>query len=274
MNHNGHAWHGAEIMQHEGVRQERPRVLLAEDDDEMRSLLASALRRDGYEVRTCTNGINLLERVAPSFPHGGAEDYALIISDIRMPGLSGLEVLADLQGHRSAPPLILITAFGDEATHAQAKRLGAVAVFDKPFPIDRLLDATHRIVGPQEVGRRHKRYLELEVTAGAILREAERWHRSHRRRSAAQRFSGRWIPSPGWVVCIKQPEEHPDPTHRTAVLWEEGSDTRIIVVDSVPPQSGETRFAVEGRIRVVGRDSITLDLAEFRPLGAWSPATL
>ena len=274
MNYNGHPWHGIELVRHDAARLTRPRVLLAEDDDEMRSLLASALRKDGYDVRTCTNGINLLERVAPSFPHGGTEDYALVVSDIRMPGLSGLEVLADLQGHRSAPPLILITAFGDEETHARAKRLGAVAVFDKPFQIDRLLAEAHRVVDPQEAGRRHKRYLEPEVTAGAILREAARWHRSHRRRAAAQRFSGRWIPSPGWVVCLKPSEERPDPTRRTAVLWEEGSDARIIVVDSIPLQSGETRFAVEGRIRVVGRDSITLDLAEFRPLGAWNPATL
>lgn len=270
MNHNRHPRHGVGLVRPAIARPARPRVLLAEDDDEMRSLLATALRRDGYDVRTCTNGINLLERVAPSFPHGGIEDYALIISDIRMPGLSGLEVLADLQGHASAPPLILITAFGDDETHARAERLGALAVLDKPFPIDRLLDAAHRIVDPQQAGRRHKRYLEPETTAGTILREAERWHGSNRRRAAARRFSGRWIPSPGWVVCIKQPEQRPDPTQRTVVLWEEGSDARVIVVDSVPPQSGGTRFAIEGRIRVVGRDSITLDLAAFRPLGTGS----
>ncbi len=274
MNHNGHPRHGAGAMQPDTSRSARPRVLLAEDDEEMRSLLASALRKDGYDVRTCTNGINLLERVTSSLKHGGTEDCALIISDIRMPGLSGMEVLADLQGHRSAPPLILITAFGDDETHARAKHLGAVAVFDKPFQIERLLDATHRIVDPQDDGHRRKRYLDPDITAGAILRQAERWHKSHRRREAAQRFSGRWIPSPGWIVCIKSPEEHPDPAYRTTVLWEEDSDARIIVVDSAPPQSGETRFAVEGRIRTVGRESITLDLAEFRPLGARSAATL
>jgi FixJ family two-component response regulator len=61
-----------------------------------------------------------------------------------MPGLTGLEVLAGLRKRDQSTPVILITAFGDEQTHAEAKRLGATAVIDKPFDTADLLTAVRR----------------------------------------------------------------------------------------------------------------------------------
>jgi DNA-binding NtrC family response regulator len=65
--------------------------------------------------------------------------FDLIISDVRMPGYGGLDLLASLRHANSRVPVILITAFGSASTHAAAKRLGAFATLDKPFDLDDLM---------------------------------------------------------------------------------------------------------------------------------------
>ncbi|MDZ7305005.1 MAG: response regulator [candidate division KSB1 bacterium] len=126
-----------------------PHVLLAEDDHEMRALLARVLRKAGYEVTECSNGVELLEHLGSYFlPDEEHEEIDLIISDIRMPGVSGLEILEGLSKHDDFTPFILITAFGDTETHAQAERFGALAMFDKPFDIDDLLAKVRKIAPP------------------------------------------------------------------------------------------------------------------------------
>jgi DNA-binding NtrC family response regulator len=117
----------------------RLRILLAEDDSEMRRLLSAILRRDNCEVIEAQSGTHLSELIAREglmAPSDARLD--LIISDIRMPGRSGLEVLAGLRRTDQTTPVILITAFGDRDTHADAHRLGALAVFNKPFDLDDL----------------------------------------------------------------------------------------------------------------------------------------
>jgi two-component system response regulator (stage 0 sporulation protein F) len=69
-----------------------PRILLAEDDFEMRSFLASVLRTAGYEVIEASSGLRLLEQMSLSLVYNVKFDLDLVISDIRMPGASGLEV--------------------------------------------------------------------------------------------------------------------------------------------------------------------------------------
>jgi DNA-binding response OmpR family regulator len=72
----------------------------------------------------------------------------LIVADIRMPGLTGLDVLAILRCANCTTPVILITAFGDEATHAEGRELGAAAVFDKPFNVEDLRSAVVETMPP------------------------------------------------------------------------------------------------------------------------------
>lgn len=115
------------------------RVLIAEDDPEMGDLLAAALHLDGYEVVHARTGAQLLDSIGTQLLN--ALDRApvdLIISDIRLPGMSGLEVLAALRQTDWSTPVILISAFADPETHAEAHRLGATLVFNKPFDIDDL----------------------------------------------------------------------------------------------------------------------------------------
>jgi two-component system response regulator (stage 0 sporulation protein F) len=125
------------------------RILLAEDDDEMRKLLAQALCEDRYEVIQCHDGGEFLVRLQSFIIDKHSVDFDVIISDIRMPGLTGLEILKDLHECRGFPPMILITAFGDKETHAKAEKFGAAAIFDKPFEIDDLLAKVREIIQPQ-----------------------------------------------------------------------------------------------------------------------------
>lgn len=113
------------------------RVLLAEDDHEMRRLLVATLRREGCDVIEARTGVQLSEQIALAHEQD-PPSIDLIISDVRMPGRSGLDVLGGLRRSERTTPVILITAFGDPETHAQAHRLGALAVFNKPFDLDDL----------------------------------------------------------------------------------------------------------------------------------------
>jgi len=112
------------------------RVLLAEDDPEMRQLMAWALRKDGYQVEEVGDGDELLRSLGTVGTEEGARPD-VIVSDIRMPGCTGLEVLERLRREHQTLPVVLVTAFGDRETHSHAERLGA-QLLDKPFSLDDL----------------------------------------------------------------------------------------------------------------------------------------
>lgn len=132
------------IAAEKGIR----RILLAEDDDEMRRLLAQAVCASGYEVIQCRDGMDFLKRLESFIISEDILDFELIISDILMPGLTGLEILEDLHECKGFPPMILITAFGDKEVHKKAEKFGAAAIFDKPFEINDLLSKVREIVPP------------------------------------------------------------------------------------------------------------------------------
>jgi DNA-binding NtrC family response regulator len=117
------------------------RVLLAEDDTDLRALLAAELRRGGLDVVECANGLELVEML-----DRGEGDFDALVTDIRMPGVTGMEVLEGLNVFGKRCPVVLITAFGDEETHARAKRMGAALVLDKPFDARKLLGEVVRLI--------------------------------------------------------------------------------------------------------------------------------
>lgn len=119
------------------------RVVLAEDDAEFRSVVAAVLRKAGYEVIEAEDGERLVDLMADGFlMEEGPGSYDLVISDVRMPGWTGLEVLRSLRTAGDRTPMLLITAFGDDRVHEEARRLGAVATLDKPFDLATLRAAT------------------------------------------------------------------------------------------------------------------------------------
>ncbi len=116
-----------------------PKILLAEDDRDLRELLAFSLFRAGFSVTSCDNGLELLERLETA-PGQDQERFDLVLTDVRMPALTGLEVLEALHDLPQRPPFICMTAFGDRATHEAARELGAVRTIDKPFDLDQMVD--------------------------------------------------------------------------------------------------------------------------------------
>jgi DNA-binding response OmpR family regulator len=138
-------------MEHfmEAQDRKRPWLLLAEDDQTLRRILASAFRQEGYEVVEAHDGFELLDYLrCPPVRGGRTGEFDVIISDIRMPVLSGLDALACLRDSGAQTPMVLITAFGDAETHIEAHRLGASLVFDKPFDLEDLKAAIRKIKPP------------------------------------------------------------------------------------------------------------------------------
>ncbi len=130
-----------------GHRQGRhARVLLAEDDDEFRELLARRFRERGFGVGACRHGLQLVEELDRAFGDDGDGSVDIVVTDIRLPGVSGLSVLAGLATFGNRCPVILMTGFGDNETHVEAMRLCASAVFDKPFEVDHLIDRVEQVL--------------------------------------------------------------------------------------------------------------------------------
>ena len=128
----------------------RARILLAEDDDEMRHLLAVALGRDGYEIIEARDGTEAVGYLYPLvFRGSAAAPPDLIITDMRMPGWTGIRILEMVRAGHVPTPVILITAFGAAETHTAARHLGAAAVFDKPFDVDDLRAAVLKLAPPR-----------------------------------------------------------------------------------------------------------------------------
>jgi len=114
------------------------RIVVAEDDAQMRRVVAEALRADGHHVIELVDGAQLLIRIARQYRRSEpAENIDLIVSDIRMPVITGLAILRGLRDAHCKTPVILMTAFGDEPTRRAAEELGAY-LFDKPFKMSQL----------------------------------------------------------------------------------------------------------------------------------------
>lgn len=129
----------------------RFRVLIAEDDDDMRALLVTALQADGYDVIEARDGREAIERIVPMIFGEGPPPPDAIITDVRLPGMSGTTFLAGLRAIGWTTPIIVITAYEIHSARAEAEYLGADAVFGKPFDVDDLrvvlasiLGASHR----------------------------------------------------------------------------------------------------------------------------------
>jgi len=109
----------------------RPRILVVDDEASMREMLRIVLRRDGYDVRVAPDGRAAMEMLK-------REPFDLLLSDIRMPDLSGVEVLRTAKEVNRDLIVFMMTAFASTSTAVEAMRLGAVDYFTKPFDMDEL----------------------------------------------------------------------------------------------------------------------------------------
>src|SRR4051812_6797297 len=115
----------------------RAHVLLAEDDDDFRALLVTALRKDGHLITELEDGFELSDYLALTRPEGGLIPTPdLVLSDVRMPGHSGLDVLARARSSGLRCPVLLLTAFPDDELRERARGLGRCVVIEKPVDLD------------------------------------------------------------------------------------------------------------------------------------------
>jgi two-component system NtrC family response regulator len=110
----------------------RTTILIADDDDSLRRVLEFQLREEAYEVLAAANGLEALELFTQ-------HEVACLITDLRMPGLSGLELVRRVSAIARETPAIVITAYGDVETAVEAMRAGAFDYITKPFNRDQIL---------------------------------------------------------------------------------------------------------------------------------------
>ena len=108
-------------------------VVVVDDDDSIRSAVQDLLEAVGLPASSFASAEDFLRS-------GKQHETACLITDIRMPGMSGLELQAQLNAERCRIPIIFITAHGDEKMRLQARREGAVEFLSKPFDNEVLLD--------------------------------------------------------------------------------------------------------------------------------------
>ena len=131
--------------------QPRLRLLLAEDDDDVRWSLGQLLQAQGFEVISVSSGTAMLEHLGAALLfEGRAVPPDIIVTDVRMPGLSGIQVLEGVRSSGWTIPVILITGYGDEATKAYAHSLNAL-VLDKPLDLVAFDRALGELVGLQHL---------------------------------------------------------------------------------------------------------------------------
>jgi two-component system, NtrC family, response regulator HydG len=114
-------------------------VLVVDDKEMMRDSVGSTLQRAGFKVVTAGDGEAALEAVARRRPDA-------VVTDLKMPGLGGLELLERLRGIDDDLPVVLMTAFGTVDTAVQAIKLGAFDYITKPFEGDELIIAVKRAI--------------------------------------------------------------------------------------------------------------------------------
>ncbi|HUR56588.1 MAG TPA: sigma-54 dependent transcriptional regulator [Opitutaceae bacterium] len=119
----------------------KPRILIVDDDAGQRSLLETFLRGQGYETQSAASGEAALQLLSES-------PFALMISDVRMPGMSGLETLRRVRQKHLALPVLLVTAFADIRSAVTAMRDGAVNYLAKPIDLGELITSVRLALDP------------------------------------------------------------------------------------------------------------------------------
>jgi DNA-binding NtrC family response regulator len=111
----------------------KARILLIEDDPAAGPALQKVLRDEDYDVDLAPRGDDGLARAK-------AQPYDLVLTDLKLPGLGGLELVAQLHAAKPRLPIVMMTAHGTTATAIEATKLGACEYLLKPFEPDELLD--------------------------------------------------------------------------------------------------------------------------------------
>jgi len=119
---------------------DRPRVLIVDDEQAVRDLVAKTLAMAEYDVRTAPDGPTAIAEL-----RGG--EFDLLITDLKMPGMDGLSVIREARRLSTELPIIIITGYSTEASAIEAINLGVCGYLTKPFRLPRVLAAAARALG-------------------------------------------------------------------------------------------------------------------------------
>jgi len=137
-------------------------ILIIDDDDQLRVSFQKLLKEEGYSVDSAPSGemgLNLIKSKSPD----------LVILDIRLPGMNGLETFKRINAVEPKLPVIIMTAFGTTETAIEATKMGAFDYILKPFDIPEMLD----IIGQAlEAGRFMRSPIDMNAAPDAASREA------------------------------------------------------------------------------------------------------
>lgn len=135
------------------------KVLLVDDEEEFVETLAERMQSRGMEVATTTSGTDALDRV-------DAEDFDVVVLDLKMPGIDGLEALKRIKKRRPDIQVVLLTGYATVEKGVEAIKEGALEFLEKPVDLASLTDAIHRakatkmVLVDQETEERIKDILE------------------------------------------------------------------------------------------------------------------
>ena len=118
-------------------------ILVVEDRDSLRRMLELALKAEGYEVVAAADGAAALARLAE-------RGFDLVLTDLKLPDLSGIEVLAASRKAQPRVPVVVLTGYGTVGTAVEAMKLGAFDFLEKPLEIDDLTRLIERAIGEPE----------------------------------------------------------------------------------------------------------------------------
>jgi CheY-like chemotaxis protein len=121
-----------------------PRILIAEDDKALRELMAHLLAFEGYFITEAADAHAMLQAVRAS-GNSGNDTFDLIVTDVRMPGQTGLDALASLRKSGYRTPAIIVSALPGEMVQVEAEQLDALFL-PKPFALENLRRIANRVV--------------------------------------------------------------------------------------------------------------------------------
>jgi CheY-like chemotaxis protein len=129
-----------------GMSGQRPRLLLADDEKDIRDVLALELSEAGFDVTAVNSGLAAVDALRKS-------EFDLVITDYKMPGIDGLETAKRLRAIDPELPIIVVTGYAGETTQMEFERSGITDVLLKPFNLETIIELARRKVDPIRRGR-------------------------------------------------------------------------------------------------------------------------
>jgi len=137
------------------------KIAIVDDERDMRQSISQWLALSGYDTETFGSAEDALKVLGPDYP-------GIVISDIRMPGMDGMQFLKKLMGNDSALPVIMITGHGDVPMAVEAMRVGAFDFLEKPFNPNRMSELAKKATGARRLVM-DSRALRRELSDGSQL---------------------------------------------------------------------------------------------------------